>query len=60
MQLFISKPQQWREILHGIVANVLDYDILVNKFELLSCYYVHVPTNILEKDMNSFILPAMG
>ena len=39
----------------GVVANVLDCNIVVSKFELQSCYYIHLWTNTLEKDINSFI-----
>ena len=43
------------------MANVLDYDIIVNELELQSHYYIHFPTNTLGKGMNSFIpLPFMG
>ena len=33
----------------GVVANVLDCNISVTEFKPLSRYYVHIPTNILEK-----------
>ena len=29
----------------GVVANVLDSDIVINEFKLQSCYYVHFRTN---------------
>ena len=44
----------------GIVANVLDYDIIVNQFKLHLCYYVHFWTNILGKGMNSLNPLAVG
>ena len=39
----------WEEV---PVTNVLDCDIIVSKFELQLCYYVHFQTNTLEKGMN--------
>ena len=44
----------WKR-LHGVVAYVLDYDIVVDKFELKSCYYVLFWTNALGNDTNSLI-----
>ena len=38
---------------HGIVVNVLGYDIVVNEFKLQSCYHVHFRSNTLGKGMNS-------
>ena len=40
---------------HGIVANVLNCNIIVSKSELQLCYYIH-----FGKGMNLFILPAMS
>ena len=40
----------------GLVANVLDCDIVVNEFELQSCCYVHFLTNTLGKGMKPLIL----
>ena len=37
----------------GVMAKVLDYNLDINEFEFQSGYYVHFPTNTLEKDMNS-------
>ena len=37
---------KWR-IHPGVVANVLNYDILPNKFKLNSFYYVHLWINTL-------------
>ena len=34
------------------MANVLDYDIEVSEFELLSPYYVHFWTNTFGKGLN--------
>ena len=42
-----------------VVANVLDFDIVVNEFELQSRYYVHFRTNTLGKDINP-LNPAPG
>ena len=42
----------------GVVANILDYDIVVNKFELQR-YYVHFLTITLGKNMDSLI-PSTG
>ena len=48
------------EILRGVLANILDYDIIISEFELKSRYYVHIRTNLLRKGMNTFIpQPAM-
>ena len=41
------------------VANVLDCNIVVSKFKLLLCYYVHFQTNTLGKGMNSLISPRL-
>ena len=45
----------WRNP-HGAVANVLDYDIVVSKFELKSHYYANFRINTLGKCTNSLIL----
>ena len=44
----------------GVVANILDWHIIVSEFDFLSCYYVHFRTNALGKGMNSLIPLAMG
>ena len=44
----------------NIVANMLDCDIVVSKFELQSHYYIHFKTNALRKGINPLITPAMG
>ena len=44
----------------GVVANVLDCNIGVSKFELHSYYDVHFRTNTLGKGMNSLILSICG
>ena len=43
----------------GIVANVLNWDIVVSKFKLQLSYYIPFQTNNLEKDMSPLILQAM-
>ena len=43
-----------------VEVNVMDCDIVVNEFELQPRYYVHFRTNTCRKDINSFILLAMG
>ena len=42
----------------GIVANLLDSDIVLSKFELQSQYYVHLLTNTLRRGMNLLIHQA--
>ena len=42
----------------NVVANVLDCDIVINKFELQSRYYVHFRINTLRKGTNPIISPA--
>ena len=32
---------------HGVMAKVRDYDLEVSKFELQSCYYIHIQTNYI-------------
>ena len=44
----------------GVMVKVMDGGIVVNEFELQSCYYVHFRANTLGKGMNPLILPAMG
>ena len=44
----------------GLVANTLDYDILVSEFEFQSLYYVHLRTHTLGEGINLLIFRAMG
>ena len=44
---------------YDTVANVLDCNIIVSKFKLQSCYYVHFQINNIGKDMSPLILPAV-
>ena len=44
----------------GVMVKAMDYEIVVNEFELQSRYYVHFRANTLGKGMNPLILPAMG
>ena len=46
--------------LRGVVANVVDCDILLSEFELESRYYVHIRANNFRKGMNSLTLPCNG
>ena len=39
----------------SVVANMLECDIIVNRSELQSQYYIHFQTNTLWKDMNPLI-----
>ena len=41
--IFVNK--EW--YLRGVDANVLEYDIVVSKFEFQSHYYVHFRTNAI-------------
>ena len=43
-----------------VVANVLDYGIVVSKFELQSRYYISFRTITTGKGMKPLIPPAMG
>ena len=45
---------------HGVMVKAMDCRIVVSKFVLQSCYYVHFWANTLGKGMNPLILPAMG
>ena len=44
----------------GVMVKVLDCRIVVCKFELQLCYYIHFQTNTLGKGMNPLILPSIG
>ena len=44
----------------GVMVKAMDCGIVVRKFVLQSCYYVHFRTNTLGKGMNPIILPAIG
>ena len=48
-----------RRCLCGVMVKMLDCTIVVSKFKLQPCYYVHFRTNTLGKGMNPLILPAM-
>ena len=43
----------------GVMVKAIDCRIVVSKFEVQSCYYVHFRTKILWKGMFPFILFAM-
>ena len=44
----------------GVIANLLDSDIVINKFEPQSRYHVQIRTNILGKGMSSLIYLTTG
>ena len=44
----------------GVVANVMDCNLIVSEFELQLFYYIHYRTNTLGKYMNSIVPPTMG
>ena len=44
----------------GVVANVVDCEIIVIEFELQLRYYLHFPINSFGKNMNSIIPLAIG
>ena len=47
-QYVVYKRNKWC----GVVANVLDCDIVVCEFEHQSCYWIHFRTNTTGKGMN--------
>ena len=53
----ITNSTHW-SFTYGVVANVMNCNIVASDFVLQSRYYIHFQTNALRKDMNSFI-PAM-
>ena len=42
------------------MVKAMDCEIVVSEFKFQSRYHVHFRKNTLGKDMNPFILPAMG
>ena len=44
----------------GTLFNVLDCDVLVNEFDLQSCYYVHFRTNTFGISINPLIHGLMS
>ena len=48
----ISSTKDKEKSLRGLVANVLDFDIVVSVFELQLLNYVHFLTNTLGKGMD--------
>ena len=46
--------------LHGVVADVLDCDLVESEFELQLRYYVHFQTNTIGKDMNPLVSLSMA
>ena len=53
LSIYLSSPR-------GVLANVLDYFISVNEFELRMCFYVHFCANAPGKSMKRFITTVMG
>ena len=47
MCVSVSRAFSWKRSTREVVANVLDCDIRVSKFELKSLFYVHFWTNAL-------------
>ena len=47
-----------RGCLSGVVANVLNCDIVVSEFKLQLRNFIHFRTNTFEIGMNPFITPA--
>ena len=43
----------------GVVANVLDCDIILSEFEFLSPYYIYFWTYTLRKGLNAFIIALL-
>ena len=64
LTIFDADKQCIKSILHGsflgVVVNMLDCNIIVNKFKLQLCYYVHFWTNTLGKGIEPPSPPAMG
>ena len=47
-----GRRSTYNKSIRNVAANVLDFGIVVNEFELLSRYYYHFWTNTLVKGMN--------
>ena len=58
--LNVYPPENWVWTLCGVVANVLNYDIVLSEFELQSRYNIRFRINTLGKGMTSLIPSAMG
>ena len=50
----VSENDFW-ESPHGVVANVLDCNIVVSRFEFQLCYYIQFRFNTFGKSMNFVI-----
>ena len=63
LHLYLSLPYHnlmiWRSS-HGVVAKVLNCDIVVSDFDLQLRHYIHFQTNTLRKGMNLLILSSYG
>ena len=44
----------------GVMVKAMDSGIILSKFVLQSCYYIHFQANTLGKGINPLILLAMG
>ena len=60
LENFLSTAIGSERNLRGVVANVLDCNIVVSEFELQSRYYVHFHTNTITKSMNFLVPSDMG
>ena len=56
----IDLKKNWWGCTRGVMVKAIDCRIVVSKFVLQSCYYVHFQTDTLGKGMNALIFPAMG
>ena len=45
----LMPPHQIQLSVTSVVANELDYEIVLNEFEFQSCYYVHIRINALRE-----------
>ena len=59
IQYLFCSLRTWR-CPRGVMVKAIDCGIVESEFVLKSRYYVHLRVNALGKDMNLFILPAMG
>ena len=57
MSVYLTRIKQTTEVPNGVVAKVLNCDIVETEFERQSHYYVHFQYNTLGKGMNSHISP---
>ena len=55
----LADPFSYARSSHGAMVNVLVYNIIVNNFELQSCYYINLWTNTFGK-VRTHYLPSYG